>query len=97
MHSARRLAARALAFLGTAAALNAWSPMTMHIRDYGLVKISGPRSVIATVCSNWADSEPSEVMTVQPSSSKSQWWAPALIIGSIVKTMPGRSFGPGSG
>ena len=33
------------------------------------VRISQPSRVTSTVCSNWADSEPSAVTTVQPSSS----------------------------
>jgi hypothetical protein len=34
---------------------------------YGRVRISGPLSVITIECSNWAESEPSAVRTVQPS------------------------------
>jgi hypothetical protein len=33
------------------------------------VRISQPSRVTSTVCSNWADSEPSAVTIVQPSAS----------------------------
>src|SRR5687767_498737 len=43
------------------------------------VKISGSESVIKTVCSKWADNEPSLVTTVQPSFNTLTSGAPALI------------------
>src|ERR1043166_5121981 len=58
----------------------------------GHVKISGSPSVINTVCSKWADSEPSCVTTVQPSFKIFTPGWPALTIGSIAKVMPGRNF-----
>src|SRR6185503_6599093 len=51
----------------------------------------GPRSVTATEYSKWADSEPSAVRAVQPSASMRTSWPPALTIGSIARTIPGRS------
>src|SRR3954466_13612175 len=50
-----------------------------------------------TLCSNCADSERSRVTAVQPSSSSFTPGLPMLIIGSIVKNMPGLSSGPGPG
>ncbi len=43
------------------------TPSTSNGTFSGHVKISGSASVINTVCSKWADSEPSCVTTVQPS------------------------------
>ena len=48
-------------------------------------------SVTSTVCSNWAERDPSAVTTVQPSSRRLVGQPPALIMGSMVKTMPGTS------
>src|SRR5262249_14155401 len=53
------------------------------------VRTSTPYAVTSTVCSNWAERARSAVMAVQPSSSTSARNVPALIIGSIVKTIPG--------
>jgi two-component system KDP operon response regulator KdpE len=50
--------------------------------------------VTATVCSNCADSFPSSVTTVQPSSPVDTLCLPWLIIGSMVKVMPSRSTAP---
>src|SRR5437016_3510550 len=58
----------------------------------GHVKISGSPSVTSTVCSKWADSEPSCVTTVQPSFKIFTPGPPALTIGSIASVMPGTSF-----
>src|SRR2546422_9590983 len=58
------------------------------------VRISGSSFVIKTVCSKWAEGKPSEVQTVQPSSSKRTPAPPRLIIGSIARVMPGLSRGP---
>jgi len=50
----------------------------------GHVKISGSPSVIRTVCSKWADSEPSCVTTVQPSfKTFTPGWRAAFTIGSM--------------
>src|SRR6516162_4740207 len=59
----------------------------------GHVKISGSDSVMSTVCSKWADNEPSCVTTVQPSFKIFTPGRPALTIGSMAIVMPGRSFG----
>ena len=50
---------------------------------YAKVRIRGPSSVIATVCSKWAVSEPSFVTTVQPSSNSTRSGRPAISIGSM--------------
>src|SRR6266511_5453417 len=55
------------------------------------VKISGSESVIKTVCSKWADSEPSLVTTVQPSFRIFTADPPALTMGSIAMVIPGLS------
>jgi len=55
----------------------------------GHVKISGSASVIKTVCSKWADSEPSTVTTVQPSFNLFVSAAPAFTMGSIANVIPG--------
>src|SRR6185369_14272387 len=59
----------------------------------GHVKISGSPSVMSTVCSKWADNEPSCVTTVQPSSKVFVPGNPAFTIGSMAKVMPGRNLG----
>ena len=54
------------------------------------VRISGPSSVMRSVCSHWADNPPSRVRTVHPSASgRLVCHVPVLIIGSIVKHVPG--------
>src|SRR5258708_39516316 len=58
----------------------------------GHVKISGSDSVINTVCSKWAESEPSWVTTVQPSFKIFTPAMPAFTIGSMAMVMPGRNF-----
>ena len=55
------------------------------------VKIWQPVSVTPTVCSNCADSDRSRVTAVQPSDSIFTGGLPRLIIGSMVKSMPGLS------
>src|SRR5664280_2778975 len=59
------------------------------------VNTSGPSSVTAMVCSKWADSRPSAVTTLHPSSRSRVAGPPALTIGSMAKTMPDRRVGPG--
>src|SRR5215471_7297677 len=59
----------------------------------GHVRISGSASVMSTVCSKWADNEPSCVTTVQPSFKIFTPGNPALTIGSMAKVMPGRNLG----
>jgi hypothetical protein len=46
-----------------------WAPGKLGPAGRGIVRISGPRSVVSTVCSKWAEGEPSAVTTVQPSPS----------------------------
>ena len=58
------------------------------------VKISQPVSVTPIVCSNCADSERSRVTAVQPSDRIFTCGRPRLIIGSMVKNMPGFSTTP---
>src|SRR5690606_35552933 len=58
------------------------------------VKISGSSSVIATVNSKCAESDPSAVTTVQSSSSTRVSSVPRLSIGSMQSVMPLRSRGP---
>jgi hypothetical protein len=55
------------------------------------VKTSTPVSVTPTMCSNWADRERSRVTAVQPSESTFTCGRPRLIMGSMVKNMPGFS------
>src|SRR6185437_8092936 len=55
------------------------------------VSTSYPVSLTSTVCSHCADRLWSFVTTVQPSASWRMPGLPALIIGSIVNTMPGCS------
>src|SRR3954451_8891544 len=57
----------------------------------GHVKISGSDSVMSTVCSKWADNEPSCATTVQPSFKIFTPGNPAFTIGSIAIVIPGRS------
>src|SRR6266566_4699319 len=59
-----------------------------------VVRILGPLSVTATVCSKCADSDPSWVTTVHLSSSVRIAEPPILIIGSIAIVMPGARRGP---
>src|ERR671936_3009810 len=61
------------------------------------VRIRGPASVTATVCSKWAASEPSRVEIVHPSSWTWTSGRPAVIIGSIASVMPSLSTGPRPG
>src|SRR3954453_7136774 len=61
------------------------------------VKISTPVAVTPTECSNCADSERSRVTAVQPSERIFTCGLPRLIIGSIVKNMPGLSCTPSPG
>src|ERR1017187_8164849 len=65
---------------------------TFNLEDVSHVKISGSLSVTSTVCSKWADIEPSRVTTVQPSFKIFTSAEPALTIGSIARVMPARSF-----
>src|SRR5215831_4454853 len=58
----------------------------------GHVKISGSDSVMSTVCSKWADNEPSCVTTVQPSFKIFTPGKPAFTIGSMAMVIPGLSF-----
>ncbi len=67
---------------------------TIAFTFYNRVKISGPLSVIATVCSKWAERLPSCVTAVHPSSNIFTPETPALIIGSIASVIPGLSRGP---
>src|SRR5690606_1609004 len=61
-----------------------------HSRPAGeWVNTSTPVSVTPTVCSNCADSSRSRVTAVQPSESTFTCGLPRLIIGSMVKSMPG--------
>src|SRR5919109_3051425 len=61
------------------------------------VSTSGPLSVTATVCSKWAEREPSSVEIDQRSSAIQTSGLPALIIGSMASVMPGASSGPRPG
>src|ERR1700692_1137480 len=61
------------------------------------VKISTPLAVTPTECSNCADSERSRVTAVQPSDRIFTCGLPRLIIGSMVKNMPGLSTTPSPG
>src|SRR5262245_17477028 len=62
-----------------------------------LVSTSGPSSVTATVCSKCAAWLPSWVTAVQPSSRIRTSQVPMVTMGSIARTMPGRSCGPRPG
>src|SRR5213593_1727497 len=57
------------------------------------VRISGSPSVTRTVCSKWADSEPSLETTVQRSFKILTSGRPALTIGSMASVMPGARVG----
>src|SRR5690606_8826729 len=61
------------------------------------VKISQPSSVTPTECSYCAESERSRVTAVQPSDRTFTWGRPRLIIGSMVKIIPGRISTPSLG
>src|SRR5215471_6892877 len=56
------------------------------------VKISGSDSVMSTVCSKWADNEPSSETTVQSSFKIFTPGNPALTIGSMAMVIPGFNF-----
>jgi hypothetical protein len=58
------------------------------------VSTSTPVSVTRIMCSHWADRLRSRVTMVQPSGSSEMAALPALIIGSMVKIMPGLSSMP---
>src|SRR6185436_18299353 len=58
----------------------------------GHVRISGSDAVTNTVCSKWADSEPSCVTTVQPSFNTFTAAAPVFTIGSMARVIPGCNF-----
>ena len=62
-----------------------------------MVNTSQPVSVTPTVCSNWAESSRSRVTAVQPSGRIFTCGLPRLIIGSMVKSMPGSSTTPSPG
>src|SRR5947199_749068 len=62
-----------------------------------LVSTSGPLSVTATVCSKCAARLPSWVTAVHPSSRIRTSQLPMVTMGSIARTMPGRSCGPRPG
>src|ERR1041384_1334847 len=71
-----------------------------HFHDYtfnfegirsGHVRISGWAPVMSTVCSKWADNEPSSVTTVQPSFKIFTPGNPAFTIGSMAMVIPGRN------
>src|SRR2546425_158854 len=53
-----------------------------------------PLSRMATVCSKWADRDPSSVTTVHLSSSVRMAAPPAFTMGSMASVMPGTSRGP---
>src|SRR5215510_10057710 len=61
------------------------------------VRICGPPSVIATVCSKCAANEPSLVEIDHSSSCTTTSGPPAVIIGSIANVMPSASSGPRPG
>lgn len=61
---------------------------------YRRVRIRGSPSVTATVSSTCADKLPSAVTTVQPSGFVTTANPPALTIGSMANTIPGRNSGP---
>src|SRR5207245_1584325 len=82
-----RAGARAVAAGGGGAAASRQSA-TVRIRG------SPPFSTIATVCSKWADSDPSSVTTVHLSSRVRISGPPTFTIGSIAMVIPGISRGP---
>src|SRR5689334_16161444 len=57
------------------------TPQTWLPSPFNCVRICGPSSVMAMVCSKCADGLPSRVMTVQPSDSTFTSWRPRLTIG----------------
>src|ERR671934_2740508 len=61
---------------------------------FARVRIRGPSSRIATVCSKWTASEPSFVEIDQSSSWRYTSGPPAVIIGSIAMVIPLCSSGP---
>src|SRR6185436_8985072 len=72
-----------------------WVPIRARIRLS--VRIRGPSSVTATVCSKCAERESSELEIDHSSSWTTMSGPPALIIGSIANTIPGASAGPRPG
>src|SRR5215475_6787943 len=60
-------------------------------------RIRGPAAVTATVCSKWAEREPSAVEIDHSSSWRTMSASPAVIIGSIANVMPSASSGPRPG
>ena len=69
-------------------------PRISSVASRGLhVRISGLPVVTSTVCSKWADFFRSFVITVHPSSRIVTPGTPTFTMGSMAKTMPGRSFG----
>src|ERR1700730_11473156 len=64
---------------------------------YYTVRIRGPSSVTATVCSQCAARDPSAVTTVHSSSSTAVFVVPRVSIGSIASTEPGARWAPGRG
>src|SRR5918999_6507832 len=65
-----------------------------RLRYAACVSTRGPFSVIAIVCSKWAEREPSTVTIVHLSGSVRVAGPPALTIGSIASVSPGTSFTP---
>ena len=61
--------------------------------NHGRVKTHGPLSVTATICSKWAEYDPSFATAVHLSDSTFVSGLPALTIGSIANTIPGFSRG----
>src|SRR5262249_56054832 len=61
------------------------------------VRIRGPSSVTATVCSKCAESEPSDEEIDHSSACMTTSGPPAVIIGSIASVIPGSSSGPRPG
>jgi hypothetical protein len=57
------------------------------------LRIMGAPSVTAIECSKCADIFLSLVTTVQPSRNTSTAWVPRFTMGSMARTMPGRSLG----
>ncbi len=62
-------------------------PETNH--PSATVRTSAPSSVTTRVCSNWAVRRPSAVTAVQPLSHIFSRQVPMVIIGSMVKVIPG--------
>src|SRR5690348_8266208 len=65
--------------------------------SFGRVKIHGPFSVTATVCSKCAESPPSAVTAVHLSSSTRTAGLPVFTMGSMARTIPACNFGPWPG